>query len=97
MKQIGEVECGHGVYIVSGKQIFVGENAPWLFNGKKWSEIKNQSIYVPAVESYAPLATYIINECKSKECNDQIDRFKVDLGNLPTIANPLSVKTSTLP
>jgi hypothetical protein len=81
-KAIGEPECGHGVQIVSGRQFFVGEKKEHWFNGKPWSQLKRESVYVPAEESYAPLATYIINSCAQARCNDQVSRFKVRLDEL---------------
>lgn len=79
---IQESECGHGVYIMSGKQVYVGELPAHLLNGKKWSELRRQSVYVPAKESYAPISTYIINSCEKMGCNDQVTRFKVKLDSL---------------
>ncbi len=87
MKYIGEPECGHGVYIVSGRQIIIGELPGHLLNGKKWSELKAQSIYVPAKESYAPLSTYMINSCKKMNCDSQIDAYKVKLDSLNGISD----------
>lgn len=84
-KAIKEPACGHGVYIMSKKEIFVGEQKANYFNGKPWSVLKAQSIYLPAQESYAPLATYIINQCKKSNCSDQVDRFKVRLDELKSI------------
>lgn len=77
MEMIGEFECGHGVYIMSGKEIYVGENKEHWFNGKPWSQLRRESIMLPAQESYAPLSTYIINSCAKANCNDQVDQFKV--------------------
>lgn len=85
MKAIQEAECGHGVYIVSGKEIFIGEKAPNLFNGKTWTEIKSSSVYLPAKESYAPLVTYIINSCKKANCDEQVDKFKIKIDSLKGI------------
>ncbi len=82
MKAIKEAECGHGVFIVSGKEIYVGESKTTHFNGKPWSQLKAESVYVPAVESYAPLVTYIINACKKMNCYDAVDRFKVKIDKL---------------
>ncbi len=87
MNEIGEVECGHGVYIMSGKEIFIGEEKGHLLNGKKWSELKAQSVYVPAEESYAPLATFIINSCEKLSCNDQVDRYKIKLDSLGAVGD----------
>lgn len=84
MAQIGEVECGHGVSIISGDEIFIGELPTHLFNGKTWGAIKSESVYVPAVESYAPLSSYMIDACKKMNCSDQVDAFKLKI-------NPLNV------
>jgi len=79
---INEPECGHCTYIVSGHQVYVGEaQASWL-NGKPWSAIKAESVYVPSVESYAPLATYIINACKQMNCSDAVTKFKVKVDSV---------------
>lgn len=82
MKEIGEVECGHCTYIVSGKEIFVGENQKTFLNGKPWSQLKIESILVPAQESYAPLSSYIINSCKKMNCSDDVTRFKIKVDTL---------------
>lgn len=83
--QIGELECGHGVFIMSKKEIFVGEAPAHWYKGKPWSQLKRESIYLPAQESYAPLATYIINSCAKNNCNDQVSRFRVQLDELKGI------------
>lgn len=92
MKQIQEVECGHGVSIVSGTEIFIGEEKAHWFKNKPWSQIKRESVYVPAVESYAPLAAYIIDSCKKMKCSDQVDAFRIKLDSLNgipgAVANP---------
>ncbi len=90
MKQTGEPECGHCVYLVSGKEIFVAEGKDHWLNGKTWSKIRSQSAYLPATESYAPLATYIINACKKMNCSDSVDQFKVKLDSLNGISGALS-------
>lgn len=84
-KQIGEVACGHCTYIVSGKEIYIGERAPNLLNGKSWSQIKLESVYVPAVESYGPLSDYIIDSCKKMKCDKQVDAFKVKINSLSSV------------
>lgn len=81
-KALGEFECGHGVAIVTGDEIFVGENPKFWFKGKPWSRLRRESVYLPAEESYAPLATYVINSCKQNNCDDQVNRFKVKLDGL---------------
>lgn len=89
-KEIGEVECGHGVYIMSKKEIFVGEKPEHLFHKKPWSQLKRESVYVPAQESYAPLSTYVINACKQMNCDDQINRFKIKIDSLGSIGAALN-------
>lgn len=91
MKAIGEPECGHCVFIVSGKELFLGEKEPNLLNGKPWSKLRQQAVYLPAQESYAPLSTYIINACKKMGCNTDVDRFRVKLNSLSSLAD--AVKT----
>lgn len=82
MAQIEEAECGHGVFIMSGKEIFVGEKPANFYHGKPWSLLKQQSVYVPSVESYAPISTYIINSCNKMGCNDQVDKFRIKLNSV---------------
>ncbi len=91
IKAISEVECGHGTSIVSGTEVYIGEESTHLFNGKKWSELKSESIYVPAVESYAPISEYIINSCKKMNCSNDVTRFKVKIDKLKNVN---SVKVS---
>lgn len=88
-KEIGEIECGHGVAIVSKKEIFVGENALHRFNNKPWSQVKRESIYMPAAESYAPMEDYMINSCKKMNCNDQVTRFKLKPDSFKAIGDVL--------
>ena len=83
--EVGEASCGHCIFIVSQKEAFVGEGAKHLLLGKKWSELKTESAYLPAKESYAPLATYIINACKKMNCNAQVTKFKVQLDHLGSL------------
>lgn len=84
-KEIGEVECGRCTYIVSGKVFFVGEAVKTHFNGKPWSQLRKESILVPAKESYAPLATYMINSCKALNCSDDVTRFKVKIDDVNSV------------
>lgn len=86
LKKINEPECGHCVWIVSGKEQFIGEAPETHLNKKPWSKIKQQSIYLPAQESYAPLATYIINACKKMNCSNEVTKFKVKLDSLNGVA-----------
>ncbi len=85
MKQIGEMECGHGVAIVSGKEVYIGDGPTHLFSGKSWTQVKLESIYLPAVESFGPLSEYIINACKKMNCNKQVDAFKVKTDSLKDV------------
>ncbi len=82
MKAINEPECGHCTYIVSGKEIFIGESPATYLNKKPWSQLKAESVYVPAVESYAPLITYIINACKKMNCSKEVERYSTKLDKL---------------
>ena len=81
-KQIKEPECGACTYIVSGRKKYIGNKKENHFNGKSWKQIKEQSILVPAEESYAPLATYIINSCKKANCDKDVNRFKIKVESL---------------
>lgn len=82
MEKIGEVECGHCVRIISQKEFFVGEETKNHFNGKPWSQLRSESIYLPAEESYGPLSVSLINLCKKTKCNEEVTRFKVKLNVL---------------
>lgn len=90
MKQIQEPECGHCTYIVSGKEIFVGENKKTWLNNKPWSQIQKESILVPAQESYAPLSSYLINSCEKMNCDKDVQRFKVKLDSLSSVGEVLN-------
>lgn len=90
MKQISEPECGHGVSIMLGREIFVGEGAGHWMNGKPWSKLRQQSVYLPAAESYAPLATYVINSCEKMGCSGDVTKFKVKLDSLNGVAAVVS-------
>ena len=94
-KQIGESECGHCTYIVSGKEVYVGDGAGHGLNGKSWTQVKLESVYVPAVESFGPLSDYIINACKKMNCNSQVDAFKVKTDSLKDVGAAL--KTGLTP
>lgn len=78
LKTIGEPECGYCVNIVKGEERYIGERGHFL-NGKPWSQIKREAILLPAVESYAPLSTHIINQCRRLNCSNDVTRFKVKL------------------
>jgi len=82
MKEIKEVECGRGRSIVSGQIVFVGEDKKTWFNKKPWSQLRRESILVPAEESYAPIATYLINSCKQANCSDELTKFKVKVDSV---------------
>lgn len=82
MSEIGEPECGHCVWIVSRKEKFVGEKEKNWLNKKPWSQLKAESVYLPAEESYGPLLTGAINACKKMNCNDQVTRLRVKLNVL---------------
>lgn len=89
MAKIGEPACLHGVAIMSGEEIYVGELPGHFFNGKKASAIKAESIYVPAVESFSPLKTYIVNSCKKMNCDTSVDQFNVKLNSLNGISGAI--------
>lgn len=82
MKEIGEPECGHCVYIVTGREVYIGEKEVNRLNGKTWSDLRNSSVLLPAIESYGPLAEYLINTCKQSNCSGDLTRFKVKLDSL---------------
>jgi hypothetical protein len=89
MKQIHEAECGHCIYTITGRETFLGEMPGHGLNGKKWSQIRAESIYLPAVESYAPIKTYIVDACAKMNCNDQVSAFRVKINALNGIAGAL--------
>ncbi|MFI5342859.1 MAG: hypothetical protein ACHQUC_01425 [Chlamydiales bacterium] len=82
MKQISESECGHGVFIVSGKEVFVGEAQATFFNNKPWSLLRKQSILVPAEESYSPISAYMINSCEKSKCDPNLMKFKIKIDSV---------------
>lgn len=90
MKEVGESECGHCSYTMEKKSIFVGEKEKYHFNGKPWSQLRRESILVPAQESYAPMITYMINACKKMNCDDEVNKFRVKLDSLDGIREVLS-------
>lgn len=90
MAQIQEFSCGHGVAIMSGTEIYVGDLPAHQWKGKTWTSLKDESVHFPAVESYAPLATYLINSCKRFNCNASLDAFRVKLNSLNGIAGALA-------
>lgn len=79
---IGEFECGHCVWIMSGKEAIIGEKPGSWLNGKPWSKVKAQSVYMPAEESYGPMAAYAINACRKMHCDKDVEKFKVKLESL---------------
>jgi len=82
-REVGEISCGHCVLVVSGREFFVGEGKDHLLNGKPWSQIKASSVLLPAVESYAPLAEYVLDSCKRVNCDSDVTRFTVKLDAIP--------------
>ena len=74
-----ELSCGHCVYIKSGREVFVGESEKTRLFGKKWSELRDQSVLLPAAESYAPLSVYLINSCKRLKCDGSVEKFLVKI------------------
>jgi hypothetical protein len=89
MQQVGEAECGRCITIVSGREVFLGEGVGHRFNGKPWSQIRASAVILPAEESYAPLAAYIINSCHKLKCNAEVDRFLVKLNSLNGLAGAI--------
>lgn len=83
--KIQELSCLHGVATMTGDEIFIGELPEHFFNGKPASQIKEESILMPADESYSPMVTYIINSCKALNCNSDVTRFKVKIESLKNI------------
>lgn len=82
MKEVAEPECGHGISIISAKVIYVGEAEKVRYNGKPWSQIRRESIMMPAQESYAPTISWIINACAKLKCSDEVNRFRVKIESL---------------
>jgi hypothetical protein len=89
MEHIQEMECCYGVSIVSGTESWIGEQKEHFFKGKSCSQLVDESIMLPAVESYAPLATYIIDSCAKMHCSDKVDRFKVKLDSLNGVSGAI--------
>lgn len=90
MEKIGEPECGHCVFIVSGTEFFIGEGKDHLFKEKPWSKLRRESVYLPAKESYAPLSVYIIDSCKKMHCSGELEKFKVKLDSLNGVNGAIS-------
>lgn len=80
-KAIQEPSCGYGVSMLTGQTVFVGNSKGHEWNGKTWDQIKAQSVLLPAQESFAPIADYIVNSCEKMHCNEEVDRFRVLDGN----------------
>jgi hypothetical protein len=80
--EIEEPECGHCVYIVSGREIYLGNKEGHTLGGKTWADIQAEAVLLPAQESYAPLATYIINSCEKEGCSMYAQKFKAKLSPL---------------
>lgn len=91
MAAINEPECGHGVFIMSQKEIYVGEAGATQFKNKPWSQLRRESVYLPAAESYAPLASFIINTCDQNNCSEEVNRFKIRLDELSSIGSIFSL------
>lgn len=89
MKQIGELSCGHCTYIMSGKEIYLGEGKDHQLNGKPWSQVQSESILLPAQESAAPLFTYTINACKQMSCSSDVDAFRIKLNSLNGVSGAI--------
>lgn len=126
MINLGEAECGHCVWIVSGQERFIGEIhkmvalqslvqtgkkdakgnsildweiekdpatgkpimvSTWLNDKKSWNQVKKESAYLPGIEAYSPLASYIINSCKKMNCEDSVSAFRVKLDSLNGISS----------
>lgn len=85
--KIQEPSCLHGISIMTGTESFVGEKT--LFKGKKASELQAESMLLPAVESYAPLETYIVNSCKKMGCDSSVDKFTVKVDGLNGISGAI--------
>lgn len=87
VKHIDEPSCCHGVSIVRGREVYVGEKEEHFWKGKSCSQLIRESVHLPAVESFAPLSTFTINECKRNKCSDKITPFKVKLDGLTSIGD----------
>ena len=79
MEEIKEPRCGHCIWIVSKKVQYVGEKKETWLNGKPWSQLRDESVLLPAEESYGPVSAHMINQCKKLNCSDEVDRFKIKL------------------
>lgn len=82
MDKIGEPECGHCTFIMTSREIFIGEKPEHQYHEKPWSQLRRESVLVPAVEGYAPLSAYIINNCEKFNCSGDVQRFKIKLDGL---------------
>jgi hypothetical protein len=77
-------------WLVNGKNEITNlplKDSHYPFGVKPWSQLRRESVYLPAVESYAPLSSYIINQCDKAKCSADVDRFKVRLDELKSIGS----------
>lgn len=64
------------IHLVSGDKIFVDKDNPYP-GGISWKDLVNKAIYLPAKQSWAPLQTYIENNChQSKGCGKDIGNWQ---------------------
>ena len=90
MEKISEPECGHGKFIMSGKEIYVGEKPEHFYNGKPFSQLDRESMKCPAKECYAPLTAFIINTCEKFNCSEDVQKFKIKLDGLDGIKDVIN-------
>lgn len=58
-RAVGEESCGYCIYYRSGRELFVGEGSGHQLGGKPWSQIRAESVLLPAAEGFAPLSAYL--------------------------------------
>lgn len=70
---------GWCTFTISDKEIFL-DNDKKLYNGKTWSDLKKDSLIMPA-DSYAKIKAYILSECKKhKDCGlEKIEKKTTDI------------------
>ena len=79
LSEIKENRCGYCVRSISGTHTYVGEDSTHQLEGKKWSEMRIDSVMLPA-DSYAALKEFIINSCKkSNQCAEGIAKWRTNL------------------
>lgn len=75
-------DSGMCIMLTSGQQVFVDKDNPYP-GGIKWTDMANKAIILPAKISWAPLQTYIENNChQSQNCGKDIGNWQQTVQSL---------------